>query len=132
MTSASSSSRQTAVGHFARAVMAFAVVITSTMATDPAPALNDLSTYTWCAAEGESFVLSAPCDIAYGANGQFVFKAAQCETVTFNNVTFDDPIQGVAKAGYYRFAFGLQDISTYTACASENQSFTLPRICDVA
>ena len=114
MTSASLSSRRTAVGIFARAAMAFAVLITSAVATDPAPALNDISTYTWCAAEGQSFALSAPCDVAYGANGKFVFKAAQCGTVTFNGATFGDPIQGVAKAGYYRFAFGLQDISTYT------------------
>ena len=132
MISASFSSRRTAVGNFVRAAVAFAVLIASAVATDPAPALNDLSTYTWCAAEGQSFALSAPCDVAYGANGQFVFKAAQCGTVAFNNATFDDPIQGVAKAGYYRFAFGLQDISTYTKCASENQSFTLPRMCDVA
>ena len=132
MISASSSSRWTAVGNFVRAAMAFAVVITSAVATDPAPALNDISTYTWCAGEGQSFALSAPCDVAYGANGQFVFKAAQCGTVSFNNATFGDPIGGVAKAGYYRFAFGLQDISTYTKCANEWESFTLPRMCDVA
>jgi hypothetical protein len=112
--------------------MAFAILVTSAVATDPAPALNDISTYTWCSAEGQSFALSAPCDVAYGANGKFVFKAAQCGTVTFNGAAFGDPIQGVAKAGYYRFAFGLQDISTYTKCANEWESFTLPRMCDVA
>ena len=132
MISASLSSRRTVVGNFVRAAMAFAVLITSAVATDPAPALNDISTYTWCAAEGQSFALTAPCDVAYGANGQFVFKAAQCGTVSFNNATFGDPIGGVAKAGYYRFAFGLQDISTYTKCANEWESFTLPRMCDVA
>ena len=132
MTSASLSSRRTSVGIFARAAMAFAILVTSAVATDPAPALNDISTYTWCAGEGQSFALSAPCDVAYGANGKFVFKAAQCGTVSFNNTTFGDPIGGVAKAGYYRFAFGLQDISTYTKCANEWESFTLPRMCDVA
>ena len=132
MISASSFSRRPAVGIFVRAAMAFAVLVTSAVATDPAPALNDISTYTWCAAEGQSFALSAPCDVAYGANGKFVFKAAQCGTVSFSNATFGDPIGGVAKAGYYRFAFGLQDISTYTKCANEWESFTLPRMCDVA
>jgi hypothetical protein len=93
------------MSRFARTAFAFFFLITSAMATDP-PALNDISTYLVCAGEGQSFVLPQVCDVAYGANGKFVFKAAQVGTVVFNNATFGDPIPGVVKSGYYRFAAG--------------------------
>ena len=58
--------------------------------------------YTWCASEGGNFTLSGICDVAYGGNGVFNYKYNQTGTVTFNNATFGDPIDGVTKAGYYR------------------------------
>ena len=58
--------------------------------------------YTQGAAEGQSYSFSSPTDIAYGANGKYVFRSAVTGTITFNNATFGDPIPGVAKAGYFR------------------------------
>ena len=59
--------------------------------------------YTWCSTENGSFTLPGVCDVAYGANGKFVYKSGQSRTVTFNNSTYGpDPIGGVAKSGFYK------------------------------
>ena len=59
--------------------------------------------YTWCSTENGSFTLPGICDVAYGANGKFVYKSGQSRTVTFNNSTYGpDPIGGVAKSGFYK------------------------------
>ena len=59
--------------------------------------------YTWCSMENGSFTLPGVCDVAYGANGKFVYKSGKSRTVTFNNSTYGpDPIGGVAKSGFYR------------------------------
>jgi len=62
-------------------------------------------------------------------HGTFNFKYAVSGTITFNNATFDDPIPGVLKAGYYRIT-GSGDL--WTKCADEAGTFTLPGVCDVA
>ena len=100
-------------GFIARIAIAYALLVAHAVAIDPPPALNDISTYLVCASENQSFVLPRVCDVAYGANGKFVFKAAQSGTVVFNNATFGDPIPGVVKSGYYRFASGFA-VSTVT------------------
>jgi len=58
--------------------------------------------YTRCADENGSVTFTSPTDLAYGANGQYIFRHAFTGTITFNNSTFGDPISGVAKGGYYR------------------------------
>lgn len=89
--------------------------------------------YTWCANEGGSYTLSGLSDVAYGANGSFIYHYDQTGTITFNNANFGDPITGVVKAGYYK-AKAVTPVgpSGYTWCANENGSFTLNGTCDVA
>ena len=58
--------------------------------------------YTWCTNEGGSFTLPGTADVAYGANGKYTYLYNKTGTITFNNNTFGDPIQGVYKAGYYK------------------------------
>lgn len=58
--------------------------------------------YTQCSGENGSVNFPTAADIAYGANGHYVFRHAVTGTITFNNATFGDPISGVAKGGYYR------------------------------
>lgn len=100
-------------GFIARIAILCTLLVTHVMATDPPLALNDIGTYLVCASENQPFVLPRVCDVAYGANGKFVFKAAQSGTVVFNNATFGDPIPGVVKSGHYRFANGFA-VSTVT------------------
>jgi hypothetical protein len=58
--------------------------------------------YTWCAKEGGSFTLPDISDVAYGANGIFVYQYGKSGTITFNNTTFGDPVPGVVKDGFYK------------------------------
>jgi hypothetical protein len=59
--------------------------------------------YTWCSTENGSFTLPGVCDVAYGANGRFVYRSGQSRTVTFNNSNYGpDPIGGVVKGGFYK------------------------------
>ena len=48
----------------------------------------------------------AVVDVAYGANGNFIFQPGVTGVVTFDNTrfygTFNDPLVGVFKAGYFR------------------------------
>jgi autotransporter-associated beta strand protein len=69
---------------------------------------TNITDYTLCANEGQSFALPGICDVAYGANGVYVFRNNLSGTVVFNNATFGDPISGVVKKGYYRLS-GTQD-----------------------
>lgn len=58
--------------------------------------------YTKCAEENGSYRLSGPSDVAYGANGKFVYLRSQNGVIEFNNATFGDPLSGVGKAGYFK------------------------------
>lgn len=60
------------------------------------------SGYIKCANENQSFSLTGPCNVAYGANGKFYYQSNVTGTITFNNATFGDPIPGVVKSGYYK------------------------------
>jgi hypothetical protein len=71
--------------------------VTATEAENAAPV-----GYTWCANENARYTFNSLVDVAYGANGTFVFRSCVTGTITFNNATFGDPITGVLKAGYYR------------------------------
>jgi hypothetical protein len=67
-----------------------------------APAAGGPAGYNRCAGEGEAYNFSSPVDVAYGANGTFVYKTGVVGTITFDNNTFGDPIPGVWKSGYFQ------------------------------
>jgi hypothetical protein len=102
----------------------------------PAVTAGGPAGYTLCAGEGASFSLPGSCDVAYGANGVFLYRSARTGTISFNTTTFgSDPVPNVLKSGYYKSLtpsvtpvgpFG------YTWCVGEGGSFTLPGACDVA
>jgi len=85
-----------------------------------APPLGDIATYTACSSEGQSFTLPGTCDVAYGANGKFVYRAAQTGTIAFTNSTFGDPIVGVGKKGYYRVVCPVGFHSSFTSIAGQS------------
>lgn len=58
--------------------------------------------YTKIAEEYESYTFTETVDVAFGANGKYVFRNNVTGLVTFNNAEFGDPIPRVAKAGYYK------------------------------
>jgi hypothetical protein len=59
--------------------------------------------YTWCSGEYGTFTLPGICDLAYGANGAFVFKNARSGTVTFVYDYFkSDPAPSAIKSGFYK------------------------------
>jgi len=88
--------------------------------------------YTYCAGENGSYTFSQAVDLAYGANGAFVYKTGVAAgTITFNNATFGDPISGVAKAGYYKIS-AFVGPAGYSYCAAENGSYSFSQTVDVA
>ncbi|MBN1411242.1 MAG: family 78 glycoside hydrolase catalytic domain [Spirochaetales bacterium] len=96
------------------------------MTTDGAARSAAPPGFTLCASEGAAYTLNGLCDVAYGANGNYLYLNGVTGSITFNNETFGgDPVYGVAKSGYYRS-------TGYTWCANEDESFTLPGVCDVA
>ena len=96
------------------------------LATQTSASNNDISGYTLCANEWDSFALPSTCDVAYGAKGSFVFRSAQSGTITFNNATFGDPAPGAPKKGYYRLSGGQRFYahanSLYSVAALTNQA----------
>ncbi|MEK8030797.1 M12 family metallo-peptidase [Ideonella sp. DXS29W] len=71
---------------------------------DPAPNIGKAcyvgpDAYSYCASEGGSCALSGTRNVAYGANGSFVYKTLS-GTVACNNATFGDPTPNVGKACY--------------------------------
>jgi RHS repeat-associated protein len=96
------------------------------LATQTSASNNDISGYTLCANEWDSFALPSTCDVAYGAKGSFVFRSAQSGTITFNNATFGDPAPGAPKKGYYRLSGGQRFYAhanhLYSVAALTNQA----------
>ena len=62
--------------------------------------------YTFAAAEGQTYTFDKPVDLAYGADGRFVYRYGVTGKVVFAGTTFGDPAPGAAKAGYARPAAG--------------------------
>ena len=58
--------------------------------------------YTRCSGEGETCVLTGTMDVAYGANGAFIYLTNRTGSVACNNGTFTDPITGVVKSCYVK------------------------------
>jgi hypothetical protein len=56
--------------------------------------------WTQCATEFGTCVVNGTATVAYGANGQFVYKTVTT-SVDCSNATFGDPIVGTPKACYY-------------------------------
>ncbi len=50
--------------------------------------------------ENEAYFVSGVADVAYGADGLFVYKYNQSGWISFSNETFGDPSPGVSKFGY--------------------------------
>ena len=97
------------------------------LAMQTGPGTSNISGYTLCANEWESFALpTGSFDVAYGANGAFVFRNAQSGTINFNNATFGDPAPGASKKGYYRISGGQRFYAhanhLYSVAALTNQS----------
>ena len=72
---------------------------------DPRPAATPGAPfgYTLCSAEGGSFSLPGTCDVAYGANGVFLYRSNRTGVISFNTTTFgSDPVPSVLKSGYYK------------------------------
>jgi hypothetical protein len=92
--------------------------------------------YTWCAGEGGSFTLQGTCDVAYGANGVFLYLTNRTGAISFNVSTFgSDPVPNVLKNGYYKLSTPTvtpAGPTGYTWCANEWGSFVLPGPSDVA
>ena len=57
-------------------------------------------TYSKVASEGQTYQINGVADVAYGANGRFVFKSNVSGSVRFDNGSFGDPAPGVPKYGY--------------------------------
>jgi C1A family cysteine protease len=84
--------------------------------------------YHWCGYEYGTFSLTGVCDLAYGANGNFVYSNNRSGDITFNNNNFGpDPAEGAVKSGFYKRVLGsdiLPDGGTnlaFTNWASSNQ-----------
>jgi alpha-L-rhamnosidase len=61
--------------------------------------------YTQIAAEGESHTFDQTVDVAFGADGRFVFKRGVSGPVAFDRKYFGrDPAPGAKKFGFYRLA----------------------------
>ncbi len=79
--------------------------------------------YTWCADEGGSFALPGISDVAFGINGQFIFRFHQTGTVIFNATTFgDDPVPGQVKAGFYKLSSSTNSAPAVAAAAAAASS----------
>lgn len=76
--------------------------------------------YTQVVVENQSHTFNDLVDVAYGANGKFVYRRNVTGTITFNNDTFGDPIVGTVKAGYFRPAcpFAVERLKSGKICVT--------------
>ena len=65
-------------------------------------ASSDLPGYTRIASENESYTFDKPTDIAFGAEGRYVYRENVTGTITFNTKNLTDPIFGKLKYGYMK------------------------------
>jgi hypothetical protein len=85
--------------------------------------------YAYCAYENGTYALPGSSDVAYGANGNYLYLSGISGNITFNNTTFGgDPALFAPKAGFFK----LGGITGYTECANENETYNLPGTYDVA
>lgn len=60
------------------------------------------SGYTFCATEGQTCPISGPADVAFGADGKFLYKKDVTGNIACTVAVFGDPDEGVVKACYVR------------------------------
>jgi hypothetical protein len=93
---------------------------------------SGLSGYTFCASEYQNCALSGTMDVAYGAQGSYVFKSGLSGTIGCGNATFgSDPAYGWTKGCYTRPHAG-GGPAGFTWCASEYGSCSPSGVVDVA
>lgn len=92
------------------------------------------SGYAFCSNEFQTCVLSGTMDVAYGANGNFVYKTNQTGNCPCNNTNFgSDPAPGVSKKCYTKASVSQNGGPLgYTYAANENTSFALNGYMDIA
>lgn len=103
----------------------------------PTPVVSSVPKgYTKCANENGSYHFNNVVDVAYGANGKYIYKRGVSGTVNFNNGVFGDPIPGVLKSGYFRKVAINPNLlvgpTGYTKCANENGTYYFNNRVDVA
>ena len=112
-----------------------AILTTATLCV--APLFGDtVESYTRCASEGGSYTLPGPSNVAYGADGRFIYQTDKTGKINFTNVDFGgDPVPGVSKSGYYKLLLPTNTPvgpTGFTWCANEWESYTLSSASDVA
>lgn len=107
-----------------------AIAVAGLGSAPPAVAAGGPTGYTACAPEGATCVLATRSDVAYGADGSFVFAYGEIGGMVCSNATFGrDPAPGVPKACYAK-----QDVAPagYLFCAAEGQTCSPPVSATVA
>lgn len=61
--------------------------------------------YKIIANEDQTLNFTEPTDIAYGADGKFMFAKGVTGEVTFNNTMFGDPLNGTVKYGFMKVPY---------------------------
>ena len=94
---------------------------------------NDgIAGYTFCASEYANCALSGTMDVAFGAQGSYVFKSGLSGTISCGNATFgSDPAYGWTKGCYTR-PHGGGGPASFTYCTGEGGTCTGSGDVDVA
>jgi len=91
----------------------------STAPTSP-PATPTV-TWTKCATENSICSFSGTRQVRYGANGFYAYRTAT-SSIACNNATFTDVLRGVIKSCDYSSVTHQTPTTTWTACATENNT----------
>jgi hypothetical protein len=95
-------------------------------------AADGIAGYTFCAGEYQNCTLSGTVDVAYGAQGSYVFVSGKSGTLYCGNSTFgSDPAYGSAKGCYTR-THGGGGPASFVYCAGENGTCPASGVVDVA
>lgn len=83
--------------------------------------------YTYSCNQGQTVNVNGTMNVAYGANGQFVYKYNQSNDATCDDATFGDPIPGVAKKCYVKSVGGASsdEITSVDAPSSVAQASSI-------
>jgi len=93
---------------------------------------SGLSGYTFCAGEYQNCALSGTMDVAYGAQGSYVFRSGLAGTIGCGNGTFGaDPAYGATKSCYVR-PHGGGGPAGFSYCAAEYGTCAASGVVDVA
>jgi hypothetical protein len=106
-----------------------------------------LQDYLFCAKEGAICALPGTSDVAYGANGIYIFKRMSGSFTVSNPIFGNDPVPNVVKSAYYKIVSATPTATPtptprvtptpvalpgYLFCAKEGASCALPGTSDVA